>query len=156
MKKIRNITIIVLVLLLSGYFSGIRIVKVIGNSMFPTVMHGDKLLVSTLIYSVDRSDVVIAYCKERKKNIVKRVVGIPGDIVEIRGGYLYINFEIEDTSYLLSSYTNSSVFMELKDDQYFLLGDNRKISFDSRIFGPIKAENIIGEVVLRWAPIAVN
>jgi signal peptidase I len=92
------------------------------------------------------------------KNIIKRVIGLPGDIIEVKGGFVYRNNVKLDETYLADTvrtterepmYTKYTV----PKDSVYVLGDNRAVSLDSRTFGPVENSRIIGEVLIRFYPI---
>lgn len=126
----------------------IRFPIVNGQSMEPTYHNGDKLAV-LYTKNVNRNDIVVSWSEELNEYIVKRVIGIPGDKIEIQDGILYRNgFRVYE-SYLNDSdwHTDHSVTVLLKDDEFFLLGDNRNNSMDSREFGAISRDDIFGKVL---------
>lgn len=86
--------------------------------------------------------------------LAKRVIGLPGETISIKDGYVYINGELYDeSSYIEMGITNSSEKeWILGEDEYFMLGDNRKNSKDSRFFGPVKRSNILGEIIFKLYP----
>lgn len=91
----------------------------------------------------------------RVKFIVKRIIGIPGDIIDIQDGLLYINDELQEEDYIKGQTFESSNFsypIEIQDNQIFVLGDNRENSSDSRDLGPIEYNQIIGRVKFRLWP----
>jgi len=91
----------------------------------------------------------------RVKFIVKRIIGIPGDIIDIQDGLLYINDELQEEDYIKGQTFESSNFsypIEIEDNQVFVLGDNRENSSDSRDLGPIEYNQIIGRVKFRLWP----
>ncbi len=125
-------------------------VRVDGSSMSATLANGEVMFVTKPEYLMgdpQRFDVVICHYPNRgNTNFVKRVVGLPGDTVEIKEGYLYVNGEKYEEPYIthrpdyqLSAYT-------VPEGQYFLLGDNRSNSNDSHIIGPIDRDMIKGHV----------
>ncbi|MCI8354276.1 MAG: signal peptidase I [Lachnospiraceae bacterium] len=131
-------------------------VGVIGVSMEPKLYNGQEVLVNRLLYrlsSPGRGDVV-AFLPNGNKNshyYIKRVVGLPGETVQIVGGYVYINGEllVEDESYdKIADAGIAQVEVQLGSDEFFVLGDNRNNSEDSRSgnIGPVKKETIAGKV----------
>jgi signal peptidase I len=93
--------------------------------------------------------------EDRVKFIVKRIIGIPGDIIDIQDGLLYINDELQEEDYIKGQTFESSNFsypIEIQDNQVFVLGDNRENSSDSRDLGPIEYNQIIGRVKFRLWP----
>lgn len=139
-------------------------VVVDGNSMNPTLQNGDKAITDGLFYKmsgIDRFDIVILEEKGYDEQLVKRVIGLPGEIVRYEKGKLYINdkeikeeFIPEDLAKQTVSHKGNDTFSEkLGKDEYFVVGDNRKPgkSSDSRYFGPIKKSQIKGVGMLRFA-----
>ncbi len=142
-------------------------VVVDGDSMVPTLHHGDYLLLNK--YSnVERFDVVVFPPPDETDEtlFIKRVIGLPGDTIEYREDVLYLNGEAVDEYYLDYSSENVAYYSSgnfnlqtllgvetVPEGQYFVLGDNRLNSRDSRSFGFIEDESIIGKVVLRYWPI---
>ncbi len=131
-------------------------VGVIGVSMEPKLYNGQEVLVNRLLYrlsSPGRGDVV-AFLPNGNKNshyYIKRVVGLPGETVQIVGGYVYINGEllVEDERYdKIADAGIAQVEVQLGSDEFFVLGDNRNNSEDSRSgnIGPVKKETIAGKV----------
>jgi len=134
-------------------------VVVTGQSMVPLLDSGDVVLVNRLAYDLgkpDRMDVVVFEREDNKAN-VKRVIGIPGDAVQIRDGILYVNDERVDGADGLDQVSLAGLAekpVELGEKEYFLLGDNRDSSEDSRFanVGNVKEEQIMGKVWLRLFP----
>lgn len=91
------------------------------------------------------------------KNLIKRVVGLPNDVVKIKDGILYINDQEVEESYL-KEYSNTKIknkdFGTIPQDQYLVLGDNRDDSLDSRTIGFIKRESIVGKVIFKMFPLS--
>lgn len=135
-------------------------VPVSGNSMQPVLNADDVVLVNRLAYDVgkpERFDIVLFERDDHKKN-VKRVIGLPGETVQIKGGFIYINGEalnapehLEQVS--LAGRADSPI--QLGKDEYFLLGDNRDSSEDSRFpnVGNVKKDQIKGKVWFRIFPL---
>ena len=135
-------------------------VRILGNSMQPVLDGEDVVLVNRLAYDVakpERFDIVVFEKEDGTKN-VKRVIGLPGETVEIRGGFLFINGEIlyaENDLEQVSLAGRAEHPIVLGEDEYFLLGDNRDSSEDSRFpnIGNVKEDKILGKVWLRIFPI---
>lgn len=125
-------------------------VRVEGGSMSNTLLDGEIMFVTKPEYlsgDPERFDVVICHYPDRgNTNFVKRVVGLPGDTVEIKDGYLYVNDVKYEEDYLTfrPNYTMSAY--TVPEGEYFVLGDNRSNSNDSHIIGPITRNMIIGHV----------
>ena len=117
-------------------------IKVDGNSMHPT-LEGDEIMLLNKLGHIDRFDIVVAKIEEKDNNFIKRVIALPGETIEIKDNKIYINGEIldEDFGYGIT-YNIDAITLGI--DEYFLLGDNRIISLDSRSFGPISKKEILG------------
>ncbi len=141
--------------------------SVTGDSMMPNLQDGNQLLVEKVtkyFAGIGYGDIVTIRTDELRHhegspNIIKRVVGLPGDTIEIKDMAVYRNGVLLDETEYLSEGTvtlphdpDYQVTL-LGEDEYYVLGDNRSISLDSRIFGPVPAKYIIGEVLLRFYPL---
>ena len=152
---------VLLVLVLKGFVGDMVIVD--GNSMYPTLHHGEVMIVSKLHYGTtylfnqpltlggepSRFDVVVCRYPDRgNTNFVKRVVGLPGDTVQISGGYLYVNGVKYTEKYLSARMYSDYGPYVVPEGQYFLMGDNRNNSNDSRSshVGAVPRNMIIGKV----------
>ncbi|MEZ4813319.1 MAG: signal peptidase I [Caldisericia bacterium] len=153
----------ILLLLTVFYFLRVSVLEprqVRQRSMLPTLMDGDIILVSKLAYSFGephRGDIVVFKSPDKDEDLVKRVVGLPGDVIEDNGSTLIINgkvFEKDNIRYNFdaSNYTFRNSSDEdgiiLGDNEYYVLGDNREVSRDSRAFGPIEKKLIKGQVLI--------
>ena len=126
-----------------------------GRSMMPTLKDGDRgfSFVINKIFGIDRFDVVIVSDVEEAKYIVKRVIGLPNEIVEYRNNELYINGEKFEEDFLADDAYTGDLYYELKDDEYFVLGDNRQVSKDSRYYGPFSGRDIVAKDFLVFWPL---
>ncbi len=132
-----------------------------GESMENTLHNGESLLVNKVAYEPSRYDIIVfyPYGKEEEEYYVKRIYGMPGETVQIKGNEIYINNNKIQDDYAKNAMDDSGIAEEplkLGDDEYFVLGDNRQVSKDSRDseVGPVKRENIAGHVVLRIWPLS--
>lgn len=117
-------------------------VRVNGSSMYPT-LKGKEIMLLNKLGKIDRFDIVVLKIAEEEDNLIKRVIALPGESIEIMDNKIYINGkELEDKYGMGNTYSIDKI--TLKDDEYFILGDNRVISMDSREFGPVKKEDIKG------------
>ncbi len=132
------------------------------ESMTPTLAVGDRLMVYKLAFSlgdVDRGDLVVfnrpANMGETDiKDFVKRVIGLEGEQVTAEGGAIYVDGRLLDEPYLTpDAYTSDFPDTAIPPDHVFVLGDNRPNSRDSRFFGPIHKDLLVGEVFLRIWPL---
>lgn len=127
---------------------------VVGSSMYPTFHDGQRLLSTRIINNLERGDVVMIHSEDLNEDIIKRIVAIPGDSVFYSDGLLMVNDEIIDEDYINSEEvvidTNDIYIQKLKEDEYFVLGDNRNHSSDSRIFGTINRSEIFGKFLIQF------
>ncbi|HRX43639.1 signal peptidase I [Candidatus Dojkabacteria bacterium] len=136
--------------------------EVVGNSMHPTYKNGEFLMANKITYRISepkRGDVIIFKFSDTQ-DFIKRVIGIPGDEVMIKDGKIYINGEMLDESNYLSSsvitnggeYLHEGQSITIEQGKYFVCGDNRTNSSDSRVFGPIEKEAIKGKAWIVYFP----
>jgi len=134
-----------------------------GASMQPNFEDGQYLIIDEISYrfnSPQRGDVAIFHPPtDSKTYYIKRVIGLPGETVELREGNIYIyndeypeGFRLNESNYLIKSRITQIGKTSLKDNEYYLVGDNRDNSLDSRRFGPVKIDNIKGKVFVRAFP----
>lgn len=132
-----------------------------GSSMYPTFLNGDYLIVDELSYrlgEIERNDVVIfRYPEDPSKFFIKRVIGLPNETVSIQGETITIINDQEkivlDEPFIQNQMTNGGTFYELKADEYFVMGDNRNASSDSRSWGPVPRRLMVGQAFLRLFPV---
>ena len=129
-------------------------VRVYGSSMENTLKNNDILLLKKFDKKYDRYDiVVINHTNENYKTerIIKRVIALPGETIYVKNGKIYVN-----DKEISENYTKTITFdfdkVKLSDDEYFVMGDNRMNSEDSRSIGPVKKERILGTVNFRLYP----
>lgn len=148
-KEISPYVLIVVVIVIIRIFIATP-VKVDGDSMYNTLSDNDIVLLYKLS-SIKRFDIIVLKESDNNATIIKRVIGMPGDKVKVRNNKIYINNKIIEDEY---AYGETSDYDEitLGDDEYFVLGDNRLISKDSRYFGAIKKSDIKGKAVFRLFP----
>jgi signal peptidase I len=135
-----------------------------GASMEPSFWDHEYLIIDELSYRFkqpQRGDIVVfRYPADPKQFFIKRIIGLPGETIEVAGGQIKIYNDknpngavLDEKMYLDQDYTAMTRTATLKNDEYFVLGDNRIASLDSRLFGPIKREMIVGKVWLRGWPL---
>lgn len=134
-----------------------------GESMVPSFQSGDYLIVDEVSYrfsNPNRGDVIVfKYPKDEKQKFIKRIIGLPGETVEVKGGKVMIykdnNVQTLDEKYILNpAGTIGEIKITLGVDEFFVLGDNREYSYDSRAWGSVPRKDIIGKVFLRVLPVA--
>jgi len=134
-----------------------------GQSMDPNFENGDYLIVDEISYylrSPQRGEVIVfRYPQDPSQRFIKRIIGLPSETVEIKDGKVIIYKDgepqiLNESSYIFDLATSGELQVTLDEDEYFVLGDNRSFSFDSRRFGTLTEENIIGRVVFRAWPFA--
>jgi len=165
MRLLRDIILIIAVFILFGVFVAQPVV-VEGTSMLPQLHDGERLLVNKLVYykigsvgwgHLQRGDIVVFwYPKDPEKSYVKRIIGLPGENVEVRNGIIFIDGQQLNETYLDTEYNQSlPSFAPRKVDEhyYFVMGDNRDNSSDSRYWGLVPEKYIYGKAFFRyWKP----
>lgn len=158
MKVLKNIipyVVIVIAVVLFRIFIATPI-QVVGSSMYPTLKSDEILILNKVSKNkLKRFDIVVI--KYNSETIIKRIIGLPGEKIEYIDNVLYVNGEIVDepfehgdtNDFSLSEISSESV----PEDSYFVVGDNRGISMDSRIIGFIDKKDILGKASLRLFPI---
>lgn len=132
--------------------------RIEGYSMEPNLHQGQYLIVNKALYRwlhpPERGDIVVfEYPRAPDRDFIKRVIGLPGEKVEIRNGLVYINDELLSEPYLKNKGHGNFPPTVLGANQYFVLGDNRDNSSDSRMWGPLPEDRIIGKAwVSYWPP----
>src|SRR5258707_14403791 len=133
-------------------------VKIEGNSMAPLLSDHELIFINRLVYHfepVQRGDVVVfSYPLDRTKSFIKRIVALPGETVEIRQGLVYVSGNPLPEPYVPSQYEDPSDFgpEQVPSDSYFVMGDHRNRSNDSRVFGPVASRSIYGRAVFAYWP----
>ena len=129
------------------------------ESMVPTLEVGDRVLVNKFIYRFtdpQRGDIIVFKNVEGgSEDLIKRVVGVPGDVIAVRGGKLFVNGERQREPYVNKRFPDRSYFAPTTVPKHhvFVMGDNRTNSLDSRYFGPVPEKKIEGEAFLRFWPL---
>ena len=128
-----------------------------GSSMEPNLHNGQRLLINKIAYSnPQRGDIIIfppPHVANPEKDFIKRIIGMPGEIIEIKDGVVYINDSPLDEPYIVDNAGIDMPLTVVPDGQYFVLGDNRGNSSDSRQGWTVPGEDIVGKAWLSiWPP----
>jgi signal peptidase I len=133
-------------------------VRVEGTSMLPRLEDHDRLFINKFVYrisAIHRGDVVVFhYPRDPEKSYIKRVIALPGDRIVIENGRVFLNGKAIRESYVPEQYrdTRSMAEMVVPEESYFMMGDHRSISSDSREFGPVDRDLIYGKAVFVYWP----
>lgn len=163
--EIAKVIIISLIIIIPVRFYVIQPFYVKGASMEPNFHDKEYLVIDEISYQfheVERGDIVVfRYPKDPKQFFIKRVIGLPNETIVLHeGGITIINtlqpqgFDLDESEYLSEKVeTRGELHITLKDNEYFMMGDNRTSSLDSRLFGPVTRQAIVGRVWLRGWPL---
>lgn len=156
MKKIwysiKDYVYIVLIVVLIRTFL-ITPAAVSGSSMEDTLKSHDLVIINKLVYrikDIERFDIVVVNNEEDNDRIIKRIIGLPNETIEYKDNKLYINGKEIETKIKFKDTDDFKV--ETKNDEYFVLGDNRPVSKDSRLLGNFHKKDIVGRVGIRFYP----
>ena len=133
-------------------------VRVEGTSMLPRLEDHDRLFINKFVYrisSIHRGDVVVFhYPRDPEKSYIKRVIALPGDRLSIDRGQVWLNGKRLNETYVPEEYRDSRSLAEtvIPEDTFFMMGDHRSISSDSREFGPVDRDLIYGKAVFVYWP----
>ncbi|MCI8568905.1 MAG: signal peptidase I [Bacilli bacterium] len=159
LDTLKYIVTIILILFIVLYV--VSITQVVGNSMYPTLKDGEVLILNKFIYNfkdIEREDIISLRYADTKY-LIKRVIGLPGEKIEIINNKLYINDKEYQEDYLKNNlkykdfYLKDLGYDKIPKDMYLVLGDNRENSLDSRKIGLIKKSEINGKILLRMWPL---
>jgi signal peptidase I len=134
-------------------------VKVEGYSMEPGLEDQERIFINKLVYrweKIERGDIIVfRYPGDPRKSFIKRVIGVPGDQVRISSGHVYLNGKRIDEDYVPPEFFDSKSYplTVIPPGTYFVLGDHRSMSNDSREFGPVPRSYIYGKAVFGYWPV---
>ena len=144
----------VLFLVINGLTARVR---VDGPSMEPSFFDRDRIVVSKVSYmlgDIQRGDVIVFPAPvDPEEDYIKRVIGLPGDHIRIAGGYVYINDVALEEPYIQAPPLSNMQEMIVPDNSVFVMGDNRNVSSDSRAWGSLPIDDIIGKAVFVYWPL---
>jgi signal peptidase I len=133
-------------------------VKVEGTSMMPSLEDQERIFVNKFVYRlepIERGDIVVfRYPRDPSKSYIKRVIGTAGDHIRIDSGQVYVNGQPLDEDYVPPAYADTRSYPDtvVPPNSYFVLGDHRSMSNDSRDFGPVNQSYIYGKAVFGYWP----
>jgi signal peptidase I len=171
-------TVILTVLVFLAMRAVVQNFKVEGTSMEPTLHHNQFLIINKAIYTrIDgnpleqlagadnglqprflfgepaRGDIVVfRFPAQPEKDFIKRIIAVPGDSVEVRGGRVLLNGEVQDEPYIRDGASYDRPAQVVPSGQYFVLGDNRPNSSDSHVWGFVPADNLVGKAWFAYWP----
>jgi signal peptidase I len=135
--------------------ASVKPVRVEGTAMMPAFNDGDKILMEENFGELKRGEVVIhLYPKDRSKFYIKRIIGLPGETIQITGGKVYINGQLLDEPYLDASFNNQKQTIApqfITENNYYVMGDNRDNSSDSRYWGTVARSLIQGKYYMTYS-----
>jgi signal peptidase I len=127
--------------------------------MAPLLSDQERIFINKFVYRfepIGRGDVVVFwYPRDHSKSFIKRVVGLPGETIEVRAGRVYVDRKEWKEPYVPPNYLDDLSYppVQIPDDSYFVMGDHRDSSNDSRVFGPVSRQNIYGKAVFAYWPV---
>jgi signal peptidase I len=124
--------------------------------MLPTLKEGEYIIINKLSYYLEEPErgdiIVLQFPNDRSRDFIKRVIGLPGDLVEVRSGAVYVNGTALEEPYINDSPSYNGSWA-VPDDRYFVLGDNRNNSSDSHNWSFLPREDIVGKAwIIYWEP----
>lgn len=155
--ELLQVVIVALVIIIPVRYFFIKPFYVKGASMEPTFFDHEYLVIDEISYRFKepvRGDIIVfRYPRDPKQYFIKRIIGLPGETVQVTGSNVYINGEQVEEPYLDEGTTTvGEMVVTLQPDEYFVLGDNRSFSLDSRSFGPLPRQYIVGKTWIRGWP----
>jgi len=158
-----KVVVISLIIILPVRYFLIQPFYVKGASMQPNFYEHEYLIINEITYRLNdpqRGEVIVfKYPKDPSQYFIKRIIGLPGETIKVSQGKITIinqsnpqGFILNEDEYLPNIFTQGDLTFDLAMDEYFVMGDNRSASLDSRIFGPIKKSSIVGRTWIRGWP----
>ncbi len=157
------ITILVAFALVFGFVRPyvLEAFRIPSESMVPTLEVGDRVLANKFVYRFtepERGDIVVfdSVNESDDQTLIKRVIGVEGDEIQVQSGLLFVNGRAQEEPYLNQGEAFRGYYgpIEVPEDHIFVMGDNRSNSGDSRIFGPVPLQNVAGEAFVRFWPVS--
>lgn len=147
---------VVLSLVVRTYIAEARWIP--SESMLPTLKIGDHLIIDKAYFKLSglhRGDIVVFKAPpsaQKEEDLIKRVIGLPGEKIAVKDGVVYINDQELSESYIAEKPNTDFAAVTIPEDKVFVMGDNRNNSYDSRFWGTLPIENIIGKAVFLYYP----
>ncbi len=146
---------VIIALFINLFFA--QATQVLGQSMEPTLHSTQRVVIEKITYRFfhgpRRGDIVVIRMPDQSDLLIKRVIGLPGETIEVRGGQVYINGEMIEEPWSTTNGGGSYGPRTIPPLHVFVLGDNRGASNDSRNFGPVKIDNVVGHAWLSYWPL---
>lgn len=155
--ELLQVVIVALAIIIPVRYYFIKPFYVKGASMEPSFYDNEYLVIDEISYRFKepiRGEIVVfRYPRDPRQFFIKRIVGLPGETVQVTGNKVFINGEEISEGYLdANTDTKGEIVVTLQQDEYFVMGDNRSFSLDSRSFGPLKRDFIVGKTWIRGWP----
>lgn len=128
--------------------------KIEGLSMQNTIMSGDRVVISRALkyIGLERGDIVLCRITEdgAETEIIKRLIALPTDHIKLSSGKVYVNDVLLEENYVKEDAAYEEMELTLGKDEYFVMGDNREVSYDSRIIGPLAEKDVLAKYLFTW------
>ena len=147
---VKGMVVVAVLACLTG--CGMTSINVVGEAMAPTLKNGEKALATRTFDQLNRGDIVgFKYPKDESKSFVKRVIGLPGERIESASGKVSINGQLLSETYVVAENQSNDTWgpITIPDGEFFMMGDNRRNSSDSRFWGTVRRRAIWAKVIDR-------
>lgn len=155
-KEVVSIVVFATVIALALNFFIMQVTYVHGKSMEPSLHSEQRLMIEKVTYQFStpqRGDIVVIHIDSSPLPLIKRVVGLPGEEIKIRDNHVFIDGQVLNEPYLNDIVQDNYGPLKITSECIFVLGDNRGVSHDSRFFGPVQFDNILGRAWLSYWPL---
>jgi signal peptidase I len=151
--------VLILLVMAAAIYFGVNVIfqqiTIEQTSMIPTLAEGQRIFINTLVKEPDRGDIIVFKNPDKSNDtpLIKRVIGLPGEEVEVKSGFVYINGSPLNESYIIELPSYNMPKQTVPDSEYFVLGDNRNASRDSHMGWTVPQDDIIGKAWLSIWPL---